>query len=89
MAVPAASAWAAQHERLQYPLGCSSTFLAASACLAPVLEAWGGQTLVPLHSQDLACAGWPGDVRWEPHPMRLPFMGCYWMFLCMVMWRRI
>ena len=39
MAVPAASAWSAQHERPQDPLGCSTTFLAASACPTPVLEA--------------------------------------------------
>ena len=42
MAVPAASAWAAQHVWPQDPLGCSTTFLAASACPAPVLEVWGG-----------------------------------------------
>ena len=39
MAVPAASAGAAQHQRPQDPFGCSTTFLAASACPAPVLEA--------------------------------------------------
>ena len=88
MAVPAASAWAAQHKRPQDPLGCSTTFLAVSACSAPVLEVWGGQRLVPLRSQGLACAGWPGNVRWEPHHVRLPFMGCYWLFLCVVLRRR-
>ena len=89
MAVPAAFAVAAQHGRPQDPLGCSTTFLAASTCPAPVLEAWGGQTQVPLRSQGLACAGWPGDVRWEPHPVRLLFMGCYWLFLCVVMRKRM
>ena len=77
MAVPAASAGAAQHERPQVPLGCSTAFLAASACPAPVLEAWGGQTQVLLRSQGIACVGWPGDVRWEPHPVRLPFLGVF------------
>ena len=89
MAVPAAPVGAAQFERPQDPLGYSTTFLAASACPAPVLVAWGGQTQVPWRSQGLACAGWPGDVRWEPHPVRLPFMGCYWMFLCVVMRKRM
>ena len=88
-AVTAASAWAAQLVRPQDSLGCSTTSLAASACPPAVLVAWGGQTLVPWHSQGLACAGWPGDVRWEPHPVRLPFMGCYWVVLCMVMRRRL
>ena len=83
------AASAAQLVRPQDSLGCSTTFLAASACPAPVLVAWGGQTLEPWHSQGLACAGWPGDVRWEPHPVRLPFMGCHWMVLCMVMRRRL
>ena len=72
---------AAQHGLPQDPLGCSTTFLTASACPAPVLEAWGGQPPFPLHSQCLACKGWPGDDRWVPHPVRLPFVGCYWLFL--------
>ena len=42
-AVPAAPAVAAQHGQPQDPLGCSTTFLAASASPAPALEAWGGQ----------------------------------------------
>ena len=79
--VPAAPAVAAQHGQPQDPLGCSRTFLAASACPAPALEAWGGQPPFPLHSQCLACAGWPGDDRWVPHPVSLPFVGCYWRFL--------
>ena len=49
--------------------------MAAFACPAPALEAWGGQTQILLRSQGLACAGWLGDVRWKPHPVRLPFMG--------------
>ena len=79
--VPAAPAVAAQHGQLQDPLGCSTTFLAASASPAPALEAWGGQPPLPLHSQCLACASWPGDDRWVPHPVRLPYVGCYWLFL--------
>ena len=85
MAVPSAFAGAAQLERPQDSLGCSTTFLAASTCLASVLEAWGGQTQVLWRSQGLACAGLPGGDHWEPHPVRLRFMGCYWMFLCVVM----
>ena len=76
VAVTAASAWAAQLVRLQDSLGCSTTSLAASACPPAMLVAWGGQTLVPWRSQGLACAGWPGNSRWEPHAVRLPFMGC-------------
>ena len=76
VAVSAASAWTAQLVRPQDSLGCSTTSLVASACPAPVLVAWGGQTLVPWCSQGLVCAGWPGDVCWETHPVRLPFMGC-------------
>ena len=72
----AASPWAAQLVRPQDSLGCSTTSLAASACPASVWVAWGGQMLVPWRSQALACAGWPGDVHWEPHPVRWPFMGC-------------
>ena len=89
VAVTAASEWAVQLVRPQDSLGCSTTPLAASVCPAPVLAAWGGQTLVPWRSQGLGCAGWPGNVRLEPHPVRLPFMGCYWMVLCMVMRRRL
>ena len=72
------------HGQPQDPLGCrtcSTTFLAASACPTPALEAWGGQMLFLLHSQCLACAGWPGNDRWVPRPMRLPFVGDYWLFL--------
>ena len=76
VAVTAASAWAAQLVSPQDSLGCSTTSLAASACPAPVRVAWGGQMLVPWCSQGLACTGWPGDVSWEPHPVRLLFMGC-------------
>ena len=76
VALTAASAWAAQRVSPQDSLGCSPTSLVASACLAPVRVAWGGQTLVPWRSQGLACSGWPGDVCWEPHPVRLSFMGC-------------
>ena len=75
VAVPAAPAVAARHGQLQDPLGCSTTFLAASACPAPALEVWGGQLLFPLHSQCLSCASW------VPHLVRLPFVGCYWLFL--------
>ena len=89
MAVPAASVGATQHERPQDPLGCSTTFLAASARPDPVLEAWDGQTQVSWRFQGLACAGWPGDVRWEPHPVRLSFMRCYCMFLCVVIRKRM
>ena len=53
VAVTAASAWAARLVRPQDSLDCSTTSLAASACPAPVLMAWGGQTLVPWHSQGL------------------------------------
>ena len=45
VAVSAAPAVAAQHGQPQDPLGCSTSFLAASACPAPALEAWGGQPL--------------------------------------------
>ena len=76
VAVTAAFAWAAQLVSSLDSLGCSTTSLAASACPAPVRVVSGGQTLVSWHSQGLACAGWPGNVRWEPHPVRLPFMGC-------------
>ena len=79
MALPAV---AAQHGQLQDPLGCSTTFLAASACPAPALEVWGGQLPVPLRSQGLACTGWPGDVCWEPQPVRLPFIGSFCAWLC-------
>ena len=81
VAVSAAPAVAAQHGQPQGPLGCSATFLAASACPALALEAWGGQPLFLLLSQCLACAGWPGNVRWVPHPVRLPFVGYYWLLL--------
>ena len=80
VAVPAAPAVAAQHGQLQDPSGCSTTFLAASACPAPALEAWDAQPLFLLHSQCLAYAGWPGNDRWVPHPVRLPFVGDYWLF---------
>ena len=50
VAVPAAPAVAAQHGQPQDPLGCSTTFLAVSACPAPVLEAWGGQPPFPAFS---------------------------------------
>ena len=86
-AVHAAPAVAAQHGRPQDPLDCSTTLLAASAC--PALEAWVGQTQVLLRSQGLTYAGWPGCVRWEPHPVRLPFMGCCWLFWCVVMQKRM
>ena len=43
VAVPAAPAVAAQHGQPLDPLGFSTTFLAASACPVPALEAWGGQ----------------------------------------------
>ena len=76
VAVTAASVWAAQLMRPQVSLGCSITSLVASVCPAPALVAWGGQTLVPWRSQGLACAVWPGDLRWELHPVRLPFLGC-------------
>ena len=81
VAVPAAPVVAAQHGQPQDPLGCSTTFLAASACPTPALEAWGGQPPFLLHSQCLACAGWPGNNRWVPHPVRLPFVGDHWLFL--------
>ena len=81
VAVSAAPVVAAQHGQPQDPLGRSTTFLAASACPAPALEAWGGQPLLLLLSQCLACAGWPGNVRWVPHPVRLPFVGDYWLLL--------
>ena len=82
VAVSAAPAVAAQHGQPQVPVGCRTTFLAASACPAPALEAWGGQPVfLLLLSQCLACAGWPGNVRWVPHPVRLPFMGDYWLLL--------
>ena len=81
VAVSAAPAVAAQHGQPQDPLGCSTTFLAESACPAPALEAWGGQPLFLLLSQCFACAGWPGNVRWVPHSVRLPFMGDYWLLL--------
>ena len=79
VAVFAAPVVAAQHGQLQDPLGCCTTLLAASACSAPALEAWGRQPLFLLHSQCLACAGWPGNVRWVPHPVRLPFLGDCWL----------
>ena len=82
VAVPAAPAVFAQHELPQVPLGCCTTFLAASACSAPALEAWVGQLPFRLRSQCLSCAGWLADDRWVPHPVRLPFVGCYWLFLC-------
>ena len=74
VAVSAAPVVAAQHGQPQDPLGCSTTILAASACPAPALEAWGGQPLFLLLSQCLACTGWPGNVRWVPHPVRLPLL---------------
>ena len=80
VAVPAVPAVAAQHGQPQDPLGCNTTFLAASACPAPALEEWGWQPLFLLHSQCLACAGWPGNDRWVSHPVRLPFVGDYWLF---------
>ena len=43
--VPAAPAVAAQHGQPQDPLGCSTTFQAASACPAPALEVWVGSCL--------------------------------------------
>ena len=58
--------------RLLYNLSVCVCLSCSCAC------AWGGQTLVPWHSQGLACAGWPGDVRWEPHPLMLPFIGVFW-----------
>ena len=77
------------HRQPQDPLGCCTTLLAASACSAPALEAWGGQPLFLLHSQCLTCAGWPGNVRWVPHPVRLPFVGDYWLLLWVVMRKRL
>ena len=81
VAVPAAPVVAAQHGQPQDSLGCSTTFRAACACPAPALEAWGGQPPFPLHSLCLSCAGWLAVDRWVPHPVRLPFVGCYWLFL--------
>ena len=90
VAVPAAPAVFAQHELLQVPLGCCTTFLAASAFPALALEAWVGQPPFPLHSQCLSCAGWLADDDcWVPHPVRLPFVGCYWLFLRVVMPKRL
>ena len=77
VAVPAALAVFAQHGQPQVPSGCCTTFLAASACPAPALVVWGGQPPFPSHSQCFSCAGWLADDRWVPHPVRLPFMGCY------------
>ena len=73
--VPAAPVVAAQHGQPQDPLGCITTFLAASAYPAAALEAWGGQPPFPLHSQCLACAGWPGNDRWVPSPCEVVFRG--------------
>ena len=91
VAVPDAPAVFALHELPQVPLGCCTctTFLAASAWPALVLEAWVGQPPFPLRSQSLSCAGWLADDRWVPHPVRLPFMGCYWLFLRVVMPKRL
>ena len=61
----------AQHDLLQVPFGCYTTFLAASACSAPALEAWVGQPPFPLRSQCFSCAGWLADDRWVPHPVRV------------------
>ena len=60
VAVPAAPAVFAQHGQPQVLLGCCTTFMAASACPAPALEAWVGQPPFPLHSQCL----WLADDRW-------------------------
>ena len=81
VAVSVAPAVAAHLGQLQDPLGCCTTVLAVSACPAPALEVWGGQLLFLLYSQCLVCAGWPGNVRWVPHPVRLPFVGDYWLLL--------
>ena len=86
VAVPAL---AAQHGQPQDPLGCSTTFLAASACPAPALEAWDMQPLFLLLSQCLAYAGWPGNDRWVPQPVRLLFVGDYWLFFRVVMRKRL
>ena len=77
----------APHELPQVPLGCCTNFLAASAC--PALEAWVGQPPFPLRSQCLSFAGWLADDRWVPHPVWLPFVGCYWLFLQVGMPKRL
>ena len=61
----------AQHELSQVPIGCCTTFLAASACPTPAPEAWVRQPSFPLRSQCFSCAGWLADDRWAPHPVRL------------------
>ena len=89
VAVPAAPAVFVQHELPQVPLGCCTTILAASASPVPALEAWVGQPPFPLRSRCLSCAGWLADDHWVPHPVRLPFVRCYWFFLRVVMPKRL
>ena len=89
VAVPAVPVVFAQHELPQVPLVCCTTFLAVSAYPAPALETWVGQPPFPLHSQCLSCAGWLADDRWVLHPVRLPFVGCYWLFFRVVMPKRL
>ena len=58
VAVSATPVVAAQHGQPQDPLGCSKTFLAASACPAPALEAWvGSRFFFCFLSASLAQAG--------------------------------
>ena len=55
----------------------------------PVLEAWGRQPPFHLRSHGFSCAGCLTDDRWVPHPVRLPFVGCYWLFLRVVLPKRL
>ena len=50
------------------PFGGYATFLAPSACPAPMLVASVGQPPFPLCSPCF-CAGWLADVRWVLHPV--------------------